>query len=167
MGSPSGNGKLIKLGFDLPEATVSKYMNRHRGPPSQTWRTFLHDHVKETVSLNFFTVPIATFKIFFVFLVLSDDRRRIVHFSVTANPTAEWTARQLLEASGFDENPQYLICDRDVICGERFRRQADALDIDEVVIARRSPWQNPYVERVISSIRREFVDHVVLLGQRH
>jgi hypothetical protein len=142
-------------------------MIRHRGPPSQTWRTFLRNHAKETVSLDFFTVPTATFEILFGFLVLSNDRRRNVHFNVTAHPTAEWTARQLLEANGFDENPQYVIRDRDAIYGERFRRQANVLGVDEVVIACRSPWQNPYVERVIGSIHRECVDHIVVLGERH
>jgi len=166
-GAPRVHGELIKLKLDLSEETVSKDMVRYPGPPSQTWRTFLHNHVKETVSLDFFTVPTATFKILFVFLVLNNDRRRIVHFNVAAQPTAEWTARQLVEASGFDENPQYLIRDRDAIYGERYRRQAEVLGIDEVVIARRSPWQNPYVEQVIGSIRRDCVEHVLVLGQRH
>jgi len=166
-GAPRIHGELLKLGFEISEATVSKYMIRRHGPSSQTWRTFLLNHAKETVSLDFFTVPTATFRILFVFLVLSNDRRRILHFNVTAHPTAEWTARQLLEASGLDENPLYLIRDRDAIYGERFRRQAEVLGIEEVVIARQSPWQNPYVERVIGSIRRECLDHVVVLGERH
>ncbi len=166
-GAPRIHGELLKLGFDLSEATVSKYMTRHRGPPSQTWRTFLHNHAKEIVSLDFFTVPTATFKILFVFLVLSNDRRQISHFNVTEHPTTQWTARQLLEACGLNENPQYLIRDRDAIYGELFCKQAKVLHIEEVITAPRSPWQNPYVERVIGSIRRECVDHVVVLGERH
>jgi len=158
-GAPRIHGELLMLGFDLSEATVSKYMTRHRGPPSQSWRTFLHNHMKETVSLDFFTVPTATFKILFVFLVLSNDRRQILHFNVTQHPTAQWTARQLLEACGFDEIPKYLVRDRDAIFGERFR--------EEAVTSPRSPWQNPYVERIIGSIRRECVDHVIVLGERH
>ena len=158
-GAPRIHGELLMLGFDLSEATVSKYMTRHRGPPSQSWRTFLHNHMKETVSLDFFTVPTATFKILFVFLVLSNDRRQILHFNVTQHPTAQWTARQLLEACGFDEIPKYLVRDRDAIFGERFR--------EEAVTSPRSPWQNPYVERVIGSIRRECVDHVIVFGERH
>ena len=166
-GAPRLHGELLMLGFDLSEATVSKYMTRHRGPRSQTWRTFLHNHMKETVSLDFFTVPTATFKILFVFLVLSNDRRRIVHFNVTSHPTAQWTARQLLEACGFDEKPAFLVRDRDAIFGERFCKQAKILAIEEVVTSPRSPWQNHYVERVIGSIRRECVDHVIVLGERH
>ena len=166
-GAPRIHGELLKLGIEISEATVSKYMVRRRGPPSQTWRTFLENHAKDTISLDFFTVPTATFRVLFVLLVLNNDRRRILHFNVTAHPTAAWTARQLLETCGFDESPKYLIRDRDNTYGEAFRRQTRALGIDEVVTARRSPWQNPYAERVIGSIRRECLDHVIVLGERH
>ena len=166
-GAPRIHGELLMLGFDVPEATVSKYMIRHRGPSSQSWRTFLQNHIKETVSLDFFTVPTATFKILFVFLVLSNDRRRILHFNATQHPTAQWTARQLLEACGLEDNPRYLLRDRDAIYGENFRRQAKILKIEEVITAPRSPWQNPYAERVIGSIRRECIDHIIVLGERH
>ena len=108
-------GELLKRGFDLSEATVSKYMLRHRGPPSQTWRTFLLNHATETVSLDFFTVPTTTFKVLFVLLLLSNDRRHILHFNVTQHPAAQWTARQLLEAGGLNDNPRYLLRDRDAI----------------------------------------------------
>jgi transposase InsO family protein len=166
-GAPRIHGELLKLGIEISEATVSKYMIRRRGPPSQTWRTFLDNHAREVIALDFFTVPTATFKVLFVLVILSHDRRRILHFNVTAHPTAAWTGQQLLEACGFDETPRYLVRDRDAIYGEKFRRQAAALGIEEILIAPRSPWQNPYAERVIGSIRRECLDHVITFGERH
>ena len=166
-GAPRIHGELLKLGIEVSEATVSKYMIRHRRPPSQTWRTFLENHAKEFIALDFFTVPTATFRVLFVLVILSHDRRRILCFNVTAHPTADWTARQLVEACGIDEAPRYLLRDRDTIYGEVFRRQASALGITEVPTAPRSPWQNPYAERVIGCIRRECLDHMILLGERH
>jgi len=166
-GAPRIHGELLKLGFEVSEATVSNYMIRRRGPPSQTWRTFLRNHVGDIVALGFFTVPTATFRVLFVLIILSHDRRRIFHFNVTANPTAQWTARQLLEACGTDDTPRYLLRDNDSIYGTAFRRQVEALGIDDVTTAPRSPWQNPYAERVIGSIRRECLDHMIVLGRRH
>lgn len=154
-GAPRIHAELLMLGFDLSEAAVSKNMIRHRSPPSQSWRTFLQNHMRETVSLDFFTVPTETFKFLFAFLVLSNDRRQILHFNVTEHPTAQWTARQLLEACGFDEIPTYLVRNRDAIYVELFCKQTKVLDIEEVVTAPQSPWQSPYVERVIGSIPRE------------
>ena len=120
------------------------------------------------MALDFFTVPTATFRVLFVLVVLSHARRRLVHFNVTEHPTAEWTARQLLEACGLEEEaPRYLIRDRDQVYGERFSRQARMLDIREAVIAPRSPWQNAYAERLIGSIRRKCLDHIVVIGERH
>jgi transposase InsO family protein len=166
-GAPRIHGELLKLGVTVSQATVSKYMRRPRRPPSQAWRTFLKNHAKDLIALDFFTVPTATFRVLFVLVVLSHARRRLVHFNVTEHPTADWTGRQLLEACGLEEAPRHLIRDRDQVYGERFSRQARTLDIREVVIAPRSPWQNPYAERVIGSIRRECLDHVVVLGERH
>jgi len=166
-GAPRIHGELLKLGIDVSEAAVSKYMIRRRGPPSQTWRTFLSNHAKDIIALDFFTVPTAAFRILFVLIILSHDRRWILHVNVTEHPTAAWTARQLLEACGFDEEPRYLLRDRDAIYGEEFRRQAAALMIKEVMTAARSPWQNPYAERVIGSIRRECLDHMIILSERH
>ena len=117
--------------------------------------------------MDFFTVPTATFRVLFVVVMLTHSRRRLVHFNVTEHPTAEWTARQLLEACALEEAPRYLIRDRDQVYGERFSHQARTLDIREALIAPRSPWQNPYSERVIGSIRRECLDHVVVIGERH
>ena len=166
-GAPRIHGELLKLGIDVSEAAVSNYMIRRRGPPSQTWRTFLSNHAKDIIALDFFTVPTATFRILFVLIILSHDRRRILHVNVTEHPTAAWTALQLLEACGLDEEPRYLLRDRDAIYGEAFHRQTAALGIKEVTTAPRSPWQNPYAERVIGSIRRECLDHMIILGERH
>jgi len=166
-GAPRIHGELLKLGVTVSQATVSKYMVRPRRPPSQAWRTFLKNHAQDLIALDFFTVPTATFRVLFVLVMLTHSRRRLVHFNVTEHPTAEWTARQLLKACAQEEAPRYLIRDRDQVYGERFSRQAKTLDIGEVVIAPRSPWQNAYAERVIGSIRRECLDHVVVIGERH
>jgi putative transposase len=166
-GAPRIHGELLKLGLTVSEATVSKYMVRPRRPPSQVWRAFLKNHARELIALDFFTVPTATFRVLFVFVVLSHGRWRLVHFNVTEHPTTDWTARQLLEAVAVEEAPRYLVRDRDQAYGERFSRQVKTLDIREVVIAPRSPWQNAYAERVIGSIRRECLDHVVVIGERH
>lgn len=166
-GAPRIHGELLKLGIEISQASVSKYMVRHPRPPSQTWRTFLRNHVGCLVSVDFFTVPTATFAILFVFMVLRHDRRRIVHISVTAQPTASWVAQQIREAFPWDTGPRHLIRDRDGIYGATFRATVAAMGIEEVVTAPRSPWQNPYVERVIGSIRRECLNHVIVLNERH
>jgi putative transposase len=166
-GAPRIHGELLKLGLTVSQATVAKYMLRLRPRPSQAWRTFLNNHTKDLIALDFFTVPTATFRVLFVLVMLTHRRRRLVHFNVTEHPTAEWTARQLLEACGLEEAPRYLIRARDKVYGERFSRQAKTLDIREAVIAPRSPWQNAYAERVIGSIRRECLDHAVVMGERH
>jgi putative transposase len=166
-GAPRIHGELLKLGLTVSQATVSKYMVRPRRPRSQGWRTFLKNHAEHLIGLDFFTVPTATFRVLFVLVMLTHSRRRLVHLNVTEHPTAEWTARQLLEACALEEAARYVIRDRDQVYGERFSRQARMLDIREVVIAPRSPWQNAYAERVIGSIRRECLDHVVVIGERH
>jgi len=166
-GAPRIHGELLKLGIEISETTVAKYMVKRGGPPSQSWRTFLLNHAEETIALDFFTVPTATFKVLFVLIVLSHDRRRILHFNATEHPSAAWTARQLLEACGPDETPRYLVRDRDAIYGESFHRQARALKIVEAPTAPQSPWQNPYAERVIGSIRSECLNHMIILGPAH
>src|SRR3989475_226591 len=166
-GAPRIHGELLKLGLTVSQATVSKYMVRPRRPPSQAWRAFLMNHARDLIALDFFTVPTATFRVLFVLIVLSHGRRRLVHFNVTEHPTAEWTARQLIEACGQEESPRHLIRDRDQVYGGRCSRQARLLDIREAVIAPRSPWQNAYAERVIGSLRRGCPYHVVLVGERH
>ena len=124
-------------------------------------------HLKDLVAIDFFVVPTATFEVLFVFVVLAHDRRRIVHFNVTAHPTAQWTAQQIVEAFPFDTAPQYLLRDGDGIYGDRVRRRINSLGIDEIVTAPASPWQNAYVERAIGCIRRELLDHVIILNERH
>lgn len=166
-GAPRIHGELLKLGYDVAEATVGKYMAKRPGPPSQSWRTFLCNHITEIVAVDFVTVPTATFRILYVFVVLSLDRRRIVHFNVTDSPTAEWTALQLVQAFPFDTAPRYVIRDRDGIYGEKVVAMLGALGIEQKVISYQSPWENGYVERVIGSIRRECFDHVILFGERH
>jgi putative transposase len=166
-GAPRIHGELLKLGLTVSQATVSKYMVRPRRPRSQGWRTFLKNHAEHLIGLDFFTVPTATFRVLFVLVMLTHSQRRLVHLNVTEHPTAEWTARQLLEACALEEAARYVIRDRDQVYGERFSRQARMLDIREVVIAPRSPWQNAYAERMIGSMRRECLDHVVVIGERH
>jgi len=164
-GAPRIHGELLKLGMKIGETSVSKYMDGHRRPPSQTWRTFLENHVKNLVSVDFFTVPTLRFQVLYVFLVLAHDRRRILHFGVTAHPTAEWTAQQLREAFPWDTAPRYLLRDRDRIFGADFSKQVQDMAIQEVLSAPRSPWQRAYVERVIGTIRRECLDHVIILNE--
>ena len=166
-GAPRIHGELLKLGFEVSEATVSKYMDRHRKPPSQTWRTFLRNHVGCLASIDFFVVPTATFSFLFGFVVLHHERRRIVHFAVTANPTAAWVAQQIREAFPWDTAPRHVIRDRDGVYGGVFRARVLAMGIEEVVTAPRSPWQNAFAERVIGSIRRECLDHVIVLNEWH
>ncbi|MGB2986414.1 MAG: integrase core domain-containing protein [Phycisphaerae bacterium] len=166
-GVPRIQSELALLGHIVCETTVSKYRVRHRKPPSQTWRTFLDNHVQDIVAVDFFTVPTATFRILFAFVALRHERRRVVHFSVTAHPTAVWTSQQVVEAFPDDTAPRFLIRDRDRIYGEFFRQRIKHMGIEEVVTAPRSPWQNPYVERMVGSIRRECLHHVIVLNERH
>ena len=166
-GAPRIHGELQMLGINISQSTIAKYRVQYRKPPSQTWRTFLDNHVKDFVSVDFFTVPTATFRILYVFVVLRHDRRQIVHFNVTEHPTAQWVAQQLVEAFPFDSAPRYLLRDRDTLYGTRFRSRVHSLSIEEVLTAPRSPWQNPFVERLIGSIRRECLNHVIILNQPH
>jgi putative transposase len=164
-GAPRIHGELLKLGINVGESSVSKYMIRSRKPPPPTWRTFLDNHAKQLVSIDFFTVPTICFEVLYVFLVLAHDRRRILHFNVTAHPTAEWTGQQLREAFPFEQVPRYLLRDRDAIFGEEFHRQVTDMGIHEVLSAPRAPWQRAFVERVIGSIRRECLDHVIVFQE--
>jgi transposase InsO family protein len=166
-GAPRIHGELLKLGIEISPATVSKYMARHPKPPSQTWRTFLENHVADLASIDFFTVPTATFRVLYVFIALRHDRREIVHFNVTEHPTAQWTAQQIVETFPFGTAPLYLLHDRDRIYGDAVQRRIESLSIEEVLTAPRSPWQNAFVERVIGSIRRDCLDHVIVLNERH
>ena len=166
-GAPRIHGELLKLGIEVAERTVSRLMPKRRFLPSQTWRTFLTNHVRDLVSLDFFTVPTAGLRVLFVLVVLAHHRRRVVHFNVTEHPTAHWTAQQIVNAFADDSAPSYLLRDRDQVYGQQFRHRVKGMRIEEVVTAPHSPWQNPFAERLIGSIRRECLDHVLILGDRH
>jgi hypothetical protein len=166
-GAPRIHGELRNLGIDVAERTVSRLLPKRRTPPSQTWRTFLANHVRDLVSLDFFAVPTAGLRVLFVLVVLAHHRRRVIHFNVAEHPTARWRAQQLVDAFPYDSAPPYLLHDRDRVCGEHFRCRVKGLGISEVLTAPQSPWQNPFAEGLVGSIRRECLDHVVVLGQRH
>src|SRR5215813_10711509 len=141
-GAPRIHGELLKLGFKLSERTVSRLMPKQRTGPSQTWKTFLSNHVGQLVAIDFFTVPTVQLSVLFVFVVLAHERRRVLHFNVTEHPTAEWTAQQIVEAFPNDSLPKYLIRDRDGVYGKHFRNRVKGMGIEEVLTAARSPWQN-------------------------
>jgi putative transposase len=166
-GSPRIVGELRKVGIEVSKSTVEKYRIRPSKSPSPIWKTFLTNHVQDLVALDFFVVPTVTHKVPFVLLILAHERRRVVHVNVTERPTAQWTAQQVVEAFPWDEAPRYLLRDRDRIYSTSFRQRVRYMGIEEVLIAPRSPWQNPYVERPIGSTRRECLDHVIVLHERH
>jgi putative transposase len=166
-GAPRIVGELRKLGIDVAKSTVETYRVRPQKPPLPTWKTFLKHHVQGLVSLDFFVVPTVRHTVLFVLVILAYYRRHVIHFNVTEHPTAEWTAQQVINALPWDEAPRYLLRDRDHIYDTSFRQRVQHMGIEEVVIAPRSPWQNPYVERLIGSIRRECLDHVIVLHERH
>jgi putative transposase len=167
-GAPRIHGELLTLGLDVSERTVSRYRPRAHRPPSQTWRTFLANHAHDLVSLDFFTVPTAMFQVLFVLVVVSHARRRIVHWNVTAHPTAAWTAQQIGEAFPWDTSPRFLLHDRDgLFVNAIVSRRVASLGITDRRTAPRAPWQNPYVERLIGSMRRECLDHIIVLNERH
>ena len=165
--APRIHGELLKLGIEVSERTVSRLIPKRRTAPSQTWRTFLDNHVRDLVSIDFFTVPTARLRVLFVFIVLSHERRRLIHFNITEHPTAAWTAQQIVEAFPEDQAPRYLVRDRDGIYGEYFQNRVQGMGIREVRTAPRSPWQNPYAERLIGSIRRECLNHVIVINDKH
>ncbi len=166
-GAPWIHGELLKLGIEISQTTVAKYMARGRRPPSQSWRTFLRNHADGIASIDFFVVPTATCRLLFGLLILRHERRQLVHAGVTANPTAEWIVRQISEAFPWDTAPKYLIRDRDGVYGQVFRRRVRAMGIRDRPTAPRSPWQNPYVERLIGSVRRECLDHLIIFDEAH
>ena len=166
-GSPRLVGALQKLGITVAKSTVEKYRPKNRQPSSPTWKAFLHTHVKDLVSGAFFIVPTATFQVLFVFILLAHERRRIVHVNITEHPTAPWTAQQIVDAFPWDTAPRYLLRDRDSIYGTAFPSRVKNLGMEAVKIAPRSPWQNPYCERVIGSIRRECLGDVMVFNERH
>lgn len=157
-GAPRIHGELLKLGVQISERSVSRLLPKKRKPPSQTWKSFLDNHLNELVSIDFFTVPTATFRVLFALVVLAHRRRLVVHFNVTEHPTAAWTAQQVREAFPEDRAPRYLIRDRDKVYGDQFRDRVREMGMTEVLTAPQSPWQNAFAERLIGSIRRECLD---------
>jgi transposase InsO family protein len=159
-GAPRIHGELLKLGVQVSQATVAKYVARPTTPPSQSWRTFLANHVGQIVAADFFVVPTATYRLLFVLVLLAHERRRIVQVAVTRHPTAAWTAQQFREAFPWDRAPRYVNHDRD-FAFQAVAPTAKAMGIEVVRTAPRSPWQNAYVERFIGSARRECLDHAI------
>ncbi len=162
-GAPRIHGELLKLDITVSQATVAKYMGRQRQPPAQTWRTFLDNHITQLMAADFFVVPTATCRLLFVLIILAHDRRRVIHTAVTARPTAAWTAQQFREAFPWDQAPRFLIHDRD-LAFQAVTATVTGMGIEEVLTAPHSPWQNAYAERFIGSVRRECLDHVIVLN---
>jgi len=166
-GAPRVHGELLRLGIDVSQSTVAKYMLRIRRPPSQSWRTFLHNHAGAIVSIDLFVVPTIAIRMLFGFVALHHGRRQLVHVGVTAHPTAEWLSHQISEAFPWDSAPRHLIRDRDGAFGEIFKQRLHVMGIRDRPTAPRSPWQNAYVERLIGSIRRDCLDHLIIVDERH
>jgi transposase InsO family protein len=165
-GAPRIHGELLKLGFEVVQSSVTKYMLRC-GPPSQGWCTFLRNHAPDIAAMDLFVVPTIGFDLLYVLVIVRLARRDLVWINVTTNPTAEWIARQITEAFPWNEAPRYLIRDRDCVYGAAVTRRLRAMGIRDKPIASGSPWQNGFAERLIGSIRRECVDHVIVLGEAH
>src|SRR5664280_2728533 len=166
-GAPRIHGELLKLGFKIVQSSVAKYMVKRRGPPSQEWRTFLCNHASDIAAMDLFVVPTIGFSLLYAFVIVRLDRRNLVWINVTTNPTAEWVARQMTEAFPWDDAPKYLIRDRDRIYGAVVTRRLRAMGIRDKPTAPASPWQNGFAERLIGSMRRECVDHFIVLGEAH
>jgi transposase InsO family protein len=166
-GAPRIHGELLKLGFELAQSSVAKYMVKRRRPPSQGWRTFLRNHAPDVTAMDLFVVPTIGLRILYGFVIVRLSRRDLVWINVTTNPTAEWVARQITEAFPWDGAPRYMIRDRDRIYGTVVTRRLRAMGIRDKPTAPASPWQNGFVERLIGSIRRECLDHIVILGEAH
>jgi transposase InsO family protein len=166
-GAPRIHGELLKLGFEVAQSSVAKYMVKRRGPASQGWRTFLRNHAPDVAAMDLFVVPTIGFKLLYAFIIVRLDRRDLAWISVTTNPTAEWVARQITEAFPWDGAPGYMIRDRDRVYGAVVTRRLRAMGIRDKPIAPASPWQNGFVERLIGSIRRECVHHIIVLGETH
>src|SRR5437879_7919820 len=166
-GAPRTHGELLKLGIDVGQTTVAKYMARRRRPPSQGWKTFIRNHADGIASIDMFVVPTVSFRLLYGLLILRHARREVLWLGVTSHPNAQWIAQQLTEACGWKEPPRYLIRDRDSAYGETFIRRVGAMGIRDRPTTPRSPWQNGYAERLIGSIRRDCLDHVIIFSERH
>jgi transposase InsO family protein len=166
-GAPRIHGELLKLGIEIAESTVAKYMIKRPRRPGQSWRTFLRNHADGIAAVDFFIVPTIGFKLLYYLVLLSHGRRELMYHAVTAHPTAEWVAQQMVEAFPWGESPRYLVRDRDAVYGEVVKRRLRGLGIRDRPVAPKSPWQNAYIERLIGSARRECIDHVIVLGESH
>ncbi len=166
-GAPRIHGKLPKLGFEVAQSSVAKYMVKRRGPPSQGWQTFLRNHAPAIAAMDLFVVPTIGFDLLYAFVIVRLNRRELIWINATANPTAEWVARQITQAFPWDEAPHYLIRDRDQIYGAVVTRRLRAMGIRDKPTAPASPWQNGFAERLVGSIRREYLDHIIVLGEAH
>ena len=166
-GAPRIHGELLKLGFEIAQSSVAKYMVQRRGPPSQGWQTFLRNHAPDIAAMDLIVVPTIGFDLLYAFVIVRLDRRDLVWINVTANPTAEWVACQITEAFPWNEAPRYLIRDRDRIYGSAVTRRLRSMGIRDKPVAPASPWQNGFAERLIGSIRRECLDHIVVFGEVH
>jgi putative transposase len=165
-GSPRIRDELAKLGLEASPATIRKYRPKSRRPPPQSWRTFLQNHAGAIAAMDFFVVPTVTFRLLYVLVVMNHQRRNIVHFNITEAPSAEWTAQQVVNAFPYETAPKYLLRDRDSIYGSPFVQRVEGMGIQQNLISPRSPWQNPYVERLVGSIRRECLDQVIVFNKR-
>ena len=166
-GAPRIHGELLKLGIEVAQSTVAKYMVRGRRPPGQSWKTFLRNHTAGIAAMDLFVVPTIGFRLLYGLVILHHHRRRIVTVAVTSQPTAEWIARQIAEAFPWEEAPEYLLRDRDGVYGHVVRQRLAAMGIRDRPVTARSPWQNGHVERLIGSILRECLDHVIVFGEAH
>jgi transposase InsO family protein len=164
---PRIHGELLKLGFEVAQSSVAKYMVKRRVPPSQGWRIFLHNHAPDIAAMDLFVVPTIGFDLLYAFIIVRLDRRELVWINVTAHPTDDWVARQIAEAFPWNEAPRYMIRDCDRIYGAVVTRRLRAMGIRDKPIAPASPWQNGFAERLIGSVRRECLDHIIVLGEAH
>ena len=167
-GIPRIHGEMLKLGFDIYQAIVWRYVPKKDGSTNgQRWKTFLKNHASEIILIDFFCIPTTNFKLLHVLVFLSHERRKVIHFNVTTNPTSEWASQQLKNALYNSDTPKYLIRDRDCRFGNVFKDCVGSFGIRDVVSIYRSPWQNGYCERVIGNIRRKFLDHVIVITENY
>ena len=166
-GAPRIHGELLKLGFEVAQSSVAKYMVTRRGPPAQGWRSFLRNHAPDIAAMDLFVVPTIGFRLLYGLIIIRLQRRELVWINVTPHPTAEWVARQITEAFPWGQAPRHLIRDRDQVYGTVVRHRLRAMGIRDKPIAPGSPWQNAYAERLIGSIRRECLDHMVIISEAH
>ena len=166
-GAPRIHGELLKLGYEVAQSSVSRYMIKPQKPPSQTWKTFLENHADQIIAMDFLTVPTVFFNVLHVLILINHKTRKIVYFNITTNPTAAWVAQQLKEAFPWDSAPRYLLHDRDPVFWGKCKATIKAIGIENVQTAPQSPWQNPYCERALGSMRRELLDHIIVLNEDH